>query len=75
MNCDEICSLLQQYVDRELTAEEAAHVQVHLEACPPCMQLFHFESNLRRLVRNACSEAAPESLRVRILQRSSTSYL
>jgi mycothiol system anti-sigma-R factor len=68
----DIYTVLQQYVDRELTDQEACEVQAHLNACPPCLQLFHFESGLRRLVRRACSEAAPDSLRARILQHEST---
>jgi mycothiol system anti-sigma-R factor len=68
MDCTEIQVRLEQYVDRELSREEAAEVQAHLEACPPCLQMFHFEGSMRRLVRRACSELAPESLRARILK-------
>jgi anti-sigma factor (TIGR02949 family) len=67
MDCAKIMSLLEQYVDRELSSAEADQVQAHLEACPPCMQMFHFETAVRRLVRRACCEEAPPSLRARIL--------
>ena len=69
MNCTEVVTLLEQYVDRELSSEEVVEVQRHLDACPPCLGLFHFEANVRRLVRRACNESAPPSLRERILAR------
>lgn len=67
MNCSEVVTRLDQYVDRELSAAEVEEIQRHLEACPPCLQLFHLEADVRRLVRRACCESAPESLRARIL--------
>lgn len=70
MNCVEIQERLELYVDRELSSAEAAEVQAHLDACPPCLRIFHFEGSMRRLVRRACSESAPESLKARILGAS-----
>jgi len=67
MDCNEIQARLEQYVDRELSTDEAAEVQAHLDRCPPCVRIYHFEGSMRRLVRRACSELAPESLRARIL--------
>jgi mycothiol system anti-sigma-R factor len=69
MNCIEVVNLLEQYVDRELNSEEIDEVRRHLDACPPCLTLFHFEANMRRLVRRACNESAPDSLRERILSQ------
>jgi mycothiol system anti-sigma-R factor len=69
MNCDEVVTRLDQYVDRELSVVEIEQVRQHLEDCPPCLQLFHFEASVRRLVRRACCESAPESLRERILSQ------
>ena len=68
MDCSELQARLEQFVDRELSNEEAAEVQAHLDACPPCVRMYHFEVGIRRLVRRACCEAAPESLRDRIIQ-------
>lgn len=67
MNCDEMIPLLEQYLDRELSSAEAKEVQAHLDNCPPCLHIFHFETAVRRLVRRACSESAPPSLRDRIV--------
>jgi len=67
MNCAEMIRLLEQFVDRELSSTEAFEVQAHLDNCPCCVDIFHFETAMRRLVRRACSESAPPSLRDRIL--------
>lgn len=68
MNCGEVARRLQQFVDRELNAEEVVEVRRHLDECPPCHHLFEFEGDMRRLVRRACSEVAPTYLRERILE-------
>jgi len=68
MDCVEIQTRLEQFVDRELSTDEAAEVQAHLDRCPPCVRLYHFETGMRRLVRRACCESAPDSLRARILE-------
>jgi mycothiol system anti-sigma-R factor len=72
MDCMEITARLEQYVDRELSTDEAAAVQVHLDECPPCLRVYQFEQGMRRLVRRACSESAPPSLISRILKAGSS---
>jgi len=67
MNCRDAEARLDQFVDRELNAEEIEEVQRHLDSCPPCLQKFRYEASLRRVVRLACSEMAPSTLRARIL--------
>ena len=69
MNCREVVTRLHQFVDRELSPEEVAEVQRHLDDCPPCLQMFQLEAHMRRLVRRACCEMAPESLKVRIMNQ------
>ena len=68
MDCTELQARLEQFVDRELSNEEAAEVQAHLDACPPCVRIYHFEVSMRRLVRRACCESAPDYLRARIIE-------
>lgn len=63
LDCDEVVDRLYAYLDRELTAEEQAEVQRHLDACPPCKDRFRFEENVLRLVgRCARQLSAPPSL-------------
>jgi mycothiol system anti-sigma-R factor len=40
----------------------------HLDECPPCLQGFAFEVELRRVIVSKCSEEVPESLRLRIAE-------
>jgi anti-sigma factor RsiW len=35
-NCDEIISLLSDYLDRDLPPETCASIEAHLESCPRC---------------------------------------
>ena len=69
-NCKETLDKLQPYLDRELTDEEVAVVRFHMDRCPPCQHVMHFEERLRRLVRiKACTDSAPATLREQILAR------
>jgi len=68
--CMQTVKVLQEFLDRELTAAEVTTVQGHLDRCPPCLKLFRFEEGVRRLVRIHCSrDCAPSSLRDEILAR------
>ena len=68
--CKETVDKLQTFLDRELSEDEVGVVRFHLDRCPPCEHLFHFEERLRRLVKvKACTESAPPSLREQILAR------
>ncbi len=67
-DCQETIRDLYQYLDRELTMEEACEVQAHLSRCPSCYELERFESGVIKLVRRDCSsEKAPAHLRERLL--------
>jgi len=69
LNCTAAERRLQRFLDQELTDDEAAEVQMHLEQCENCRSRFRFEAGLRRLVRQGGrQEAAPESLRARVQQ-------
>ena len=69
MNCDECVRRLDAYVDRELTPGELVEVKRHLDDCPPCEDVFHLRSDLKRLVRTCCGESkAPVELREKLRQ-------
>lgn len=70
MNCRETIERLQTFVDRELSDAEVREVRMHLDACPPCVEHFRFEEQLKMLVRlHGCPEKAPASLREKICQK------
>jgi anti-sigma factor (TIGR02949 family) len=67
--CREIFERLDDYVDRELTAEEQAVVLEHLRACAHCASAYAFEAgvidSLKRTLRRI---TAPPQLLGRILE-------
>ena len=67
--CDDVCRDLHVYLDGEATAAARTVIAVHLDDCPSCCHVFHFEAQIRLVVaRGCCGEPVPESLRVRVLQ-------
>lgn len=67
LNCDEVAERLYSYLDRELSPEEMAAVQRHLDTCPRCRRWFVFEENILRLVGECARRVrAPEELAARI---------
>lgn len=74
-DCRETTKQLYEYLDRELTPEEACEIQAHLSRCPGCFELERFESGIIKLVRRDCgSERAPAGLRERVARVMSTEY-
>lgn len=72
IDCDDTIQNLYQYLDRELTADEASAIEAHLARCPGCFELERFESGVIKLVKRDCgSERAPRRLhdRVRAIAR------
>jgi anti-sigma factor (TIGR02949 family) len=56
--CEEI---LQPFLDRELSDDERAEAERHLDGCEYCRRRYRFEVHLRRFVRQSVSEPmAPE---------------
>lgn len=68
IDCQAAERRLHDYLDRELSENEVAEVQQHLERCENCRARFRFEAGLRRLVRQAVHDQppAPPHLRNRI---------
>ena len=49
-------SMLQPYLDRVLTPDEAARIEQHLRECSYCSDRYIFERGLRSVVRECCCE-------------------
>ena len=66
-DCDKCEELLQGYLDRELSAEEVAVAEMHLEGCDYCRRRYRFEASLRstcgRRPRSGCRRASWQSSR------------
>ena len=62
--CLEAIGLLNDYLSRELDAEEEQRLRKHLRFCEECAQHFGFERWLRDMIREqATRQSAPERLR------------
>jgi anti-sigma factor (TIGR02949 family) len=64
--CERCEELLQPYLDRELTDEERAEAEHHLDGCAYCRKRYRFEVSLRRYVRQVAVEPMPLELKARL---------
>jgi mycothiol system anti-sigma-R factor len=64
--CQEAIRILYHFLDGELTSEKRAQIQQHLDDCPPCIQAFQFEAELRNVVSRSCQETVPDALRLKV---------
>ena len=64
--CEKCEEMLQPYLDRELSDEEMAEAERHLEGCGYCRRRYRFEASLRRYVRLAVSEEMPLQLKQKL---------
>lgn len=67
-DCDKCEELLQGYLDRELSDEEVAQAERHLEGCEYCRRRYRFEESLRRYVRTSAAERMPPGLMAKLAE-------
>jgi anti-sigma factor (TIGR02949 family) len=66
--CEEAFRRLDDYLDRELSAEEMTLVHEHLDICAGCAREFNFEASVLRGVREKLRQIdLPDSLQARIV--------
>ena len=66
-DCSEVLERVVFFIDNELEEADCATIQQHLDECGPCLKEFDLEAKVKALVKKSCSEAAPETLRERVL--------
>ncbi len=66
--CEKCEKLLQGYLDRDLTREESAVAEGHLNGCDYCRRRYRFEEQLRRYIRVSASERMPAGLRQKLAE-------
>jgi anti-sigma factor (TIGR02949 family) len=66
--CDQCEELLQPFLDRDLSEEERAVAEVHLDGCDYCRKRYRFEEELRRFVRQAAIEPMPPDLKLKLAE-------
>jgi anti-sigma factor (TIGR02949 family) len=70
--CEETFRRLDDYLDRQLTADEARLVEEHLHECAACSREFVFEASVIQAVRRKLRRlSAPPALVDRITQEIS----
>lgn len=68
--CEEVFARLDDYLDRELTAEEMQLVRDHLATCAACASEYRFEAGVLEGVREKLRRlAVPADLMARISAR------
>lgn len=65
-DCGETIERLYHYLDGELTDERRWQIQRHLDECPPCVDAYGFETELRQVIANRCRDHVPPSLLERV---------
>lgn len=69
MNCDDVKRVLYFFLDESLGDARRQHIEIHLTGCPDCIIRVTIQRRLRGFIRKRLSPlAAPETLRVRVVQ-------
>lgn len=71
-DCGKCEQLLQGYLDRELSDEEVAEAEEHLNGCDYCRRRYRFEESLRQYVRTTAVERMPPGLMEKLVQLRAT---
>jgi anti-sigma factor (TIGR02949 family) len=66
--CDQCEELLQPYLDKQLSDDERAQAEAHLELCSYCRKRYVFEERLRMFVRQAAGEEMPPDLKQKLAE-------
>ena len=70
VDCRQVIERVYLYLDGELTIDDCATIQDHLDECAPCLREYGVEREVRALIARSCGcDRAPESLRQRVLTR------
>lgn len=65
--CDKAKAELEEYLHRELSAEDFRDVRDHLDACVDCSEEALVGLTITQRVQRACRETAPDDLRAQVL--------
>ncbi len=67
--CAEVDAHLDEYLDRELSAEDVVLLEQHFRECPPCNTKLELAVRLKVLLARACGTVTPQNLRQRVIKR------
>ncbi|MFD8499495.1 mycothiol system anti-sigma-R factor [Amycolatopsis sp. NPDC059657] len=67
VNCDEALAEIYLLLDKECSAAHEAELRKHLDRCPPCLEEYGIDEQLKQLLHRKCGgEHAPEDLKERL---------
>lgn len=67
VNCDEALAEIFLLLDHECTAERDAQLRKHLDDCPPCLEEYGIDEQIKQLLARKCGgEHAPAELKTRL---------
>jgi mycothiol system anti-sigma-R factor len=67
VDCDKALAELYLLLDRECGADREAEIRRHLDTCPPCLEEYGIDEQLKQLLARKCGgDHAPEDLRSRL---------
>lgn len=69
-SCREALQRVYEFLDNELTPEEAAHIRTHFEKCRACYPVLKFCESFQQAMQRAadCQCCAPPDLKDKIAQ-------
>ena len=62
IDCEKLLDSLHQFVDGELSANDARALDIHVQDCGDCLQRVDIERRFKEVLRDKCLEAAPPGL-------------
>ena len=65
-DCTDAIERIYHFLDGELTDEKRVEIKRHLDECPPCVDAYDFETELRHVIANRCRDHVPGSLVERV---------
>jgi len=67
--CDEVDAHLDEFLDKELSADDVALLEQHFRECPPCNSQYELALRFKLRLAKACGCSAPSELRQRVMKR------
>lgn len=67
VDCDEALAEIYLLLDKECGAERDAELRRHIEDCPPCLEEYGIDEQIKQLLARKCGgDHAPDDLRNRL---------
>jgi mycothiol system anti-sigma-R factor len=68
VNCDEALAELYLLLDKECSREHEVELRKHIESCPPCLEEYGIDEQLKQLLARKCGgDHAPDELKSRLM--------